>query len=64
MKAFFTMYDNGVTDMHWPTLEKMARERDAMQPFFADAILRLTALLEEGRLKGRTPADIVIEVKQ
>lgn len=60
MKPYFAMYENGIADMHWPTIEKVAKERDAMQPFFCKAIIELSAMLERGELKGKTPDDLFI----
>lgn len=62
MKPYFTMFDNGIVDMHWPTVQKIAKERDAMQPFFCKAIMELSAMLERNELKGKTPDDLIIMI--
>jgi hypothetical protein len=54
------MFDNGIVDMHMPTIEKIAKQHDAMSPFFCKAVLLLTAMLERGELKGKTPDDLFI----
>jgi len=43
--------------------ERLATERDAMQPFFAQAILQLQHMLETNQLKGRKPEDVIVVLK-
>lgn len=57
------MHENGVTELDTPKLERLATERDAMQPFFAQAILQLQHMLETNQLKGRKPEDVIVVLK-
>lgn len=60
----FAMHRDGVTELDTHALRKLAREHDAIQPFFAKAILEISAMLEDGKLKGRTPDDLILALRQ
>lgn len=58
----FALYPDGITEMDEPKLLAMSKRRDAMQPFFAAAIIDLFGKLQRGELKGKTPADLYIGI--
>lgn len=62
-KPLFVLWNTGVTEIDQPALEKLAQQHDAMQPYYARAIIELGKMLEQGRLKGRQPDDLIIALR-
>lgn len=62
-KPLFVLWDTGVTEIDQPALERLAQQHDAMQPFYARAIIELGKMLEQGRLRGRQPVDLIVTLR-
>lgn len=61
-KAYFAMHPDGITSMDENKLRIVAGASDAIQPFFANAILQIFEKMQRGELKGKSPADVKVTV--
>lgn len=58
----FAIRNQGVTEMDRGALSDLAKRGAGVQPFFANAILRISDMLANGELAGVSPNDLFIGI--